>query len=101
LFLNKPIKSNHSQSQTLYYQSRNLGNFYFSRQLETARKYMPRLVGKKNNSALNYGGLGFLIAVVGAVALEYFGVIDLIPNFGKETEVKTTTSSFEKGVTKI
>ncbi len=52
---------------------------------------MPRLVGKKNNSAL-YGGLGFLIAVVGAVALEYFGVIDLIPNFGKDTEVKTTTS---------
>ena len=53
---------------------------------------MPRLVGKKNNSAL-YAGVGLLIAVTGAVALEYFGVIDLIPNFGKETEVKSTSTS--------
>jgi hypothetical protein len=58
---------------------------------------MPRLVGKKNNSAL-YGGLSLLIAVVGAVALEYFGVIDLIPNFGKQTEVKTTTSQSVKTI---
>ena len=53
---------------------------------------MPRLVGKKNNSAL-YGGFALLIAVIGAVALEYFGVINLIPNFGKETEVKSTSTS--------
>ena len=53
---------------------------------------MPRLVGKKNNSAL-YAGVGLLIAVTGAVALEYFGVIDLMPNFGKETEVKSTSTS--------
>jgi hypothetical protein len=53
---------------------------------------MPRLVGKKNNSAL-YAGVSLLIAVIGAVALEYFGVIDLIPNFGKETEVKSTSTS--------
>jgi hypothetical protein len=39
---------------------------------------MPRLVGKKNNSAL-YAGVGLLIAVIGAVALEYFGVIDFMP----------------------
>ena len=38
-------------------------------------------------------GLGLLIAVIGAVALEYFGVIDLIPNFGKEAEVKSTSTS--------
>ncbi|PZV18812.1 MAG: hypothetical protein DCF20_01780 [Pseudanabaena sp.] len=53
---------------------------------------MPRLVGKKNNSAL-YAGFGLLIAAIGAVALEYFGVIDLVPNFGKETQVKSTTTS--------
>jgi hypothetical protein len=53
---------------------------------------MPRLVGKKNNSTL-YAGFGLLIAVVGAVALEYFGVIDLVPNFGKEPEVRSTTTS--------
>lgn len=48
---------------------------------------MPRLVGKQNNSVL-YTGLAMLIAAVGVVALEYFGVVDLIPNFGKETEVR-------------
>jgi hypothetical protein len=53
---------------------------------------MPRLVGKKNNSAL-YAGVGLLIAVIGAVALEYFGVIDFMPNFGKEIEVKSTSTS--------
>jgi hypothetical protein len=53
---------------------------------------MPRLVGKKNNSAL-YAGVGLLIAVIGALALEYFGVIDFMPNFGKETEVKSTSTS--------
>ncbi|PZO38452.1 MAG: hypothetical protein DCF19_16135 [Pseudanabaena frigida] len=53
---------------------------------------MPRLVGKKNNSVL-YTGLAMLIAAVGVVALEYFGVIDFIPNFGKETEVKSTSTN--------
>ncbi len=52
---------------------------------------MPRLVGKKNNSAL-YAGLAVLVAAVGAVALEYFGVIDLVPNFGKETEVRSNST---------
>ncbi|MBD2178623.1 hypothetical protein H6F42_17025 [Pseudanabaena sp. FACHB-1998] len=50
---------------------------------------MPRLVGKKSNSLL-YTGLAVLIAGGGVVALEYFGVIDFIPNFGKETEVRST-----------
>lgn len=53
---------------------------------------MPRLVGKKNNSAL-YTGLAMLIATGGVVALEYFGVIDFAPNFGKDAEVKSTTIS--------
>jgi hypothetical protein len=52
---------------------------------------MPRLVGKKSNSAL-YTGLAILIAGAGAVALEYFGVIDLVPNFGKETEVRSNST---------
>ncbi len=53
---------------------------------------MPRLVGKKNNSAL-YTGLAMLIAATGAVALEYFGVIDLVPNFGKDAEVRSNSTS--------
>ena len=53
---------------------------------------MPRLVGKKSNSAL-YTGLAILTAGIGAVALEYFGVIDLVPNFGKETEVRSNSTS--------
>ena len=53
---------------------------------------MPRLVGKKSNSAL-YTGLAMLIAVTGAVALEYFGVIDLVPNFGRETGEKINSTS--------
>lgn len=53
---------------------------------------MPRLVGKKDNSAL-YAGLAILIAAAGAVALEYFGVIDLVPNFGKDTQVRSNSTS--------
>ncbi|GBO54177.1 hypothetical protein APA_2125 [Pseudanabaena sp. lw0831] len=53
---------------------------------------MPRLVGKKNNSAL-YTGLAMLIAAAGVVALEYFGVIDFAPNFGKDAEVKSDSTN--------
>ncbi|PZU95790.1 MAG: hypothetical protein DCE90_11575 [Pseudanabaena sp.] len=53
---------------------------------------MPRLVGKKGNSAL-YTGLAMFIAAAGVVALEYFGVIDLAPDFGKETEVRSNPTS--------
>ncbi len=51
---------------------------------------MPRLVGKKSNPAL-YAGLGLLTVAIVAVALEYFGVIDYIPNFGKETKPANTS----------
>ncbi len=44
---------------------------------------MPRLVGKQTNSAL-YTGLILLVVALGAVALEYFGVVNYIPNFGRE-----------------
>lgn len=53
---------------------------------------MPRLVGKKNNYAA-YTGVAVLIAAAGAVALEYFGVIDLVPNFGKNAEVRNNSTS--------
>jgi hypothetical protein len=44
---------------------------------------MPRLVGKKPNTAL-YTGLGLLVVATGAIAMEYFGVVDFIPDFGKD-----------------
>ncbi len=53
---------------------------------------MPRLVGKKSNPAL-YAGLGLLVVAVGAISLEYFGVIDYIPNFGKDTKSNSTSIS--------
>lgn len=53
---------------------------------------MPRLVGKKNNSVL-YTGLAMLVAAIGFVAIDYFGLIDFIPDFGKESEVKSTSQS--------
>jgi hypothetical protein len=33
-----------------------------------------------------------LIAAAGIVALEYFGVIDFAPDFGKDAEVKSTST---------
>ena len=44
---------------------------------------MPRLVGKQSNRGL-YVGLVLLAAVAGFVGLEYTGVINVIPGFGKE-----------------
>lgn len=52
---------------------------------------MPRLIGKKNSPAL-YAGFGFLLVLIGAISLEYFGVVNFIPNFGKETKVDSTSS---------
>ncbi len=53
---------------------------------------MPRLVGKKSNPAL-YAGLGLLVVAIGAVGLEYFGVINYIPGFGEEPNVNSTSTS--------
>ena len=52
---------------------------------------MPRLVGKKSDFVL-YASLGFLFAAIAAVSLEYFGVIDYIPNFGKESKVNSIST---------
>ena len=53
---------------------------------------MPRLVGKKSNSAL-YAGLGLLVVAIGAIALEYFGVVNYIPGFGKEPPANSTSTN--------
>ncbi len=44
---------------------------------------MPRLVGQRSNTGANITVLIILIAIFG-VLLEYFGVIDIVPSFGRE-----------------
>ncbi|MEA5509396.1 hypothetical protein VB715_06425 [Crocosphaera sp. UHCC 0190] len=44
---------------------------------------MPRLVGKQSNSSW-YAGLFLIFAIAVAVSLEYFGVINMIPGFGRD-----------------
>jgi hypothetical protein len=44
---------------------------------------MPRLVGKQSNQGL-YVGLILLAAIASFIGLEYAGVINVIPGFGKE-----------------
>ncbi|MDJ0735154.1 MAG: hypothetical protein QNJ47_13990 [Nostocaceae cyanobacterium] len=45
---------------------------------------MPRLVGNKSNVAISTGVAVVLLVVIGLL-VEYFGVIDLVPNFGRKT----------------
>jgi hypothetical protein len=44
---------------------------------------MPRLVGKRSDAGANVTAL-LLLAAIAGVLLEYFGVIDVIPRFGRE-----------------
>jgi hypothetical protein len=44
---------------------------------------MPRLVGQRSNTGANITVLIILIAIFG-VLLEYFGMIDIVPGFGRE-----------------
>jgi len=44
---------------------------------------MPRLVGKRSDVGANVTAL-LLLAAIAGVLLEYFGVIDVIPSFGRE-----------------
>jgi hypothetical protein len=46
---------------------------------------MPRLIGKTSKAPL-YIGTVAVVAIVGALALEYYGVIDIIPNFGQDSK---------------
>ncbi|NJP08863.1 MAG: hypothetical protein HC866_04765 [Leptolyngbyaceae cyanobacterium RU_5_1] len=43
---------------------------------------MPRLIGKQSNSGQYVGAL-LIVAIATAGCVEYFGVIDFVPNFGK------------------
>ena len=52
---------------------------------------MPRLVGKKSSPAI-YVVFGLLIVAIGAISMEYFGVVNYIPGFGKETTTGSTPS---------
>jgi hypothetical protein len=49
---------------------------------------VPRLIGKQSNRGL-YSGLIFFtaIAVAGAIAVEYFGIINIVPGFGKNQKL--------------
>ncbi|AFY74076.1 hypothetical protein Syn7502_02054 [Synechococcus sp. PCC 7502] len=60
---------------------------------------MPRLVGKKFNPALSIG-LGLLIAALGTIALEYFGVINIIPDTGKEPKPTSTSTQMPVQINK-
>ncbi len=44
---------------------------------------MPRLIGKRSNNGANITVLIILVAIFG-VLLEYFGMIDIVPGFGRE-----------------
>jgi hypothetical protein len=52
----------------------------------TTQNHMPRLLGKSSKTSL-YIGTALAVAVVGAIALEYSGIIDVIPNFGKDQKM--------------
>lgn len=45
---------------------------------------MPRLVGNRYNVAINTGVIVILLLAI-TLILEYFGVIDVVPNLGKKT----------------
>lgn len=47
---------------------------------------MPRLIGKQSNEGL-YAGLVLIAAVLVAGSCEYFGVINVIPEFGSNTNL--------------
>jgi hypothetical protein len=47
---------------------------------------MPRLLGKPSKAPL-YVGTALIIAVAAALSLEYFGIVDVVPNFGKSQKV--------------
>ncbi|MBW4562728.1 MAG: hypothetical protein KME32_16580 [Mojavia pulchra JT2-VF2] len=44
---------------------------------------MPRLVGNRSHAGANITIIIILIATFG-VLLEYFGVVDIVPGFGRE-----------------
>jgi hypothetical protein len=61
---------------------------------------MPRLIGKSSKAPL-YVGTALVVAIAGAIALEYSGVIDIIPNFGKEQKMMGQSKSSARKATNI
>jgi hypothetical protein len=53
---------------------------------------MPRLLGKSSKTPL-YVGAALVIAIGGAVALEYSGTVDVVPNFGKDQKIMGQANS--------
>ncbi len=47
---------------------------------------MPRLVGKQSNSSL-YVGFFLIFVTALIIGMEYFGVIDIVDDFGTETNL--------------
>jgi hypothetical protein len=47
---------------------------------------VPRLVGKQSNEGL-YAGVVLIAAVLVAGSCEYFGVVNVVPGFGSETNM--------------
>lgn len=56
---------------------------------------MPRLVGKPSKVP-SYVGLVLLATILGAGALEYSGMIDLVPGFGQGRGTGTSGLPIEK-----
>jgi hypothetical protein len=61
---------------------------------------MPRLLGKPSKTPL-YIGTALLVAVAGVFALEYSGIIDVIPNFGKDQKMMSQSKSSVRKATSI
>ena len=59
---------------------------------------MPRLVGK-NSAAPIYTTVGILaLALGGAIALEYLGVIDVVPGFGRGSGIVLEKAPTERPI---
>ncbi len=56
---------------------------------------MPRLLGKSSKTPV-YVGIAVLVAIAGAVALEYSGTIDLVPGFGQDHNTTKNSESFSE-----
>jgi hypothetical protein len=54
--------------------------------LEISHRHMPRLLGKSSKTPL-YVGTALVVAIAGAFALEYSGIVDVVPNFGKAQKI--------------
>lgn len=47
---------------------------------------MPRLIGKQSNSSW-YAGLFLIFAIATVGSLEYLGIINIVPGFGRDSRL--------------